>query len=105
VSNRSPNPGRSKRSLSASSGLSITRCDVRVRDRGLVDEAYQGARRIRHRQLADALREHRLEHATEYVFTQVQPPGMPDEAFARSVVAVVHELTVLKALLEIDCPV
>ena len=41
----------------------------------------------------------------EYVFTQVQPPGMPDEAFARSVAAVVHELTVLKALLEVDCPV
>jgi hypothetical protein len=43
--------------------------------------------------------------ATEYVFTQVQPPGMPDEEFVRSVVAVVHELTVLKALLEIECPV
>lgn len=42
--------------------------------------------------------------AAEYVFTQVQPPGMPDEAFARSVAAVGHELTVLKALLEVDCP-
>lgn len=42
--------------------------------------------------------------ATEYVFTQVQPPGMPDEAFARSIAAVGHELTVLKALLEVDCP-
>lgn len=40
----------------------------------------------------------------EYVFTQVQPAGMPDEAFARSVAALVHELTVLKALLEVDCP-
>jgi hypothetical protein len=40
----------------------------------------------------------------EYVFTQVQPPGMPDESFARSVGAVVQELTVLKALLEVDCP-
>ena len=42
---------------------------------------------------------------SEYVFTQVQPPGMPDEVFARSVAAVGHELTVLKALLEVDCPV
>jgi len=42
--------------------------------------------------------------ATEYVFTQVQPPGMPDEVFARSAAAVAHELTVLEALLEIDCP-
>jgi hypothetical protein len=41
----------------------------------------------------------------EYVFTQMQPPGMPDEAFARSAAAVAHELTVLKALLEVDCPV
>ncbi len=40
----------------------------------------------------------------EYVFTQVQPPGMPDDAFARSAAAVVHELSVLKALLEVDCP-
>jgi hypothetical protein len=40
----------------------------------------------------------------EYVFTQVQPPGMPDEVFARSAAAVAHELTVLKALLELDCP-
>ncbi len=40
----------------------------------------------------------------EYVFTQVQPPGMRDEAFAQSVEAVGHELTVLKALLEVECP-
>ncbi len=41
----------------------------------------------------------------EYVFTQVQPPGMPDEAFAQSVAAVGHELAMLKALLEVECPV
>jgi hypothetical protein len=40
----------------------------------------------------------------EYVFTQFQAPDMPDEDFARSVQALVHELTVLKALLEVDCP-
>lgn len=40
----------------------------------------------------------------EYVFTQVQPPGMPEEAFERSAAALAHELTVLKALLEVDCP-
>ncbi len=42
--------------------------------------------------------------AAEYVFTQVQASGMPDEVFARSAAAVARELTVLKALLEIDCP-
>lgn len=41
---------------------------------------------------------------SEYVFTQVQPPGMPDDAFQASVSAVVHELTMLKALLEVSCP-
>lgn len=40
----------------------------------------------------------------EYVFTQVQPAGMSDEAFTRSAAAVAQELTVLKALLEVDCP-
>jgi uncharacterized protein YndB with AHSA1/START domain len=40
----------------------------------------------------------------EYVFTQFQAPGMPDEAFARSVHALQHELQVLKALAEVDCP-
>ena len=42
--------------------------------------------------------------AAEYVFTQVQAPGMSDDAFTRSAAAVAHELTVLKALLEVDCP-
>lgn len=40
----------------------------------------------------------------EYVFTQMQPPGMPDEVFQANVSAVVHELTILKALLEVSCP-
>lgn len=40
----------------------------------------------------------------EYVFTQFQAPGMTDDMFARSVDAVAHELTVLKALLEVECP-
>lgn len=42
--------------------------------------------------------------AAEYVFTQVQAPGVPAEAFARSAAAVAHELAVLKSLLEVDCP-
>jgi hypothetical protein len=41
---------------------------------------------------------------TEYVFTQFQAPGMPDDAFARSVQTLAHELTVLKALMEVECP-
>jgi hypothetical protein len=40
----------------------------------------------------------------EYVFTQFQAPDMPDEAFTASVNALTHELTVLKALLEVECP-
>ena len=41
---------------------------------------------------------------SEYVFTQFQGEAMPDEAFARSVQTLQHELTVLKALLEVECP-
>jgi hypothetical protein len=40
----------------------------------------------------------------EYVFTQFQAPDMPNEVFAKNVQALAHELTVLKALLEIECP-
>jgi hypothetical protein len=40
----------------------------------------------------------------EYVFTQFQPPDMPDDVFAKNVQAVAHELTMLKALLEVECP-
>jgi hypothetical protein len=41
---------------------------------------------------------------SEYVFTQFQGPGMSDEDFLRSVRALEHELTVLKAIAEVDCP-
>jgi hypothetical protein len=41
---------------------------------------------------------------SEYVFTQFQSPGMPDEAFTKSVRTLEHELTVLKAIAEVDCP-
>jgi len=37
---------------------------------------------------------------TEYVFTQFQMLGMPDDAFTRQVHALREELAVLKALLE-----
>jgi hypothetical protein len=40
----------------------------------------------------------------EYVFTQFQAADMPDEVFAKNVQALAQELTVLKALLEIECP-
>lgn len=42
---------------------------------------------------------------SEYVFTQFQGPGMSDDAFARSIQALRRELTVLKALVEVACPV
>jgi hypothetical protein len=41
---------------------------------------------------------------TEYVFTQFQAPGSPADQFMKSVEALRHELTVLKALLEVECP-
>lgn len=40
----------------------------------------------------------------EYVFTQFQAPGMPDEVFDGTVQALGHELVALKALLEVECP-
>lgn len=42
--------------------------------------------------------------ASEYAFTQFQAPGMTDEFFARNVKALEHELSVLKAILEVECP-
>ena len=44
------------------------------------------------------------ERGVEYVFTQFQAPGMPDDVFAKNVQALAHELTVLKAVLEVECP-
>ena len=40
----------------------------------------------------------------EFIFTQFQGPGMSDQAFAASVDTLQHELVVLKALLEVECP-
>jgi Polyketide cyclase / dehydrase and lipid transport len=40
----------------------------------------------------------------EFVFTQMQQPGQPDEVFDQLVAAVGHELVALKALLEVECP-
>ncbi|MFA5984258.1 MAG: hypothetical protein WC782_09600 [Methylococcaceae bacterium] len=42
--------------------------------------------------------------ASEYIFTQFQSGGMSNEDFNRSVQALRHELSVLKAQLEIECP-
>ena len=41
---------------------------------------------------------------SEYVFTQFQGEGVPDDTFTKSVRALEHELTVLKTMLEIECP-
>lgn len=41
---------------------------------------------------------------TLFTFTQVQPPGMPDDVFDAQVRALAHELATLKALLEVSCP-
>ena len=42
--------------------------------------------------------------ACEYVFTQFQAAGMSDEAFGKSIQALEHELKVLKAIAEVQCP-
>lgn len=41
---------------------------------------------------------------SEFVFTQVQAPGIPDELFDQFVETVHHELTALKAQMEVNCP-
>jgi len=41
---------------------------------------------------------------SEYVFTQFQSPGMPDDVFDGQVAALTHELSVLKAIAEVQCP-
>src|SRR5215510_2773505 len=41
---------------------------------------------------------------SEFLFTQVQVSGMPDELFDGFVDTVEHELTTLKALMEVECP-
>lgn len=40
----------------------------------------------------------------EFLFTQMQQPGMPDEVFDQLIAAVGYELVALKALLEVECP-
>ena len=45
-----------------------------------------------------------LGEGAEYLFTQHQNGGMPDEAFDAQVRALSHELGALKALLEGECP-
>jgi hypothetical protein len=43
-------------------------------------------------------------NGAEFVFTQMQQPGVQDEVFDQLVAAVGHELAALKALLEVECP-
>jgi Polyketide cyclase / dehydrase and lipid transport len=44
------------------------------------------------------------EAGTEFVFTQFQEPHVLDDVFEQLVAAVGHELTTLKAILEVECP-
>jgi hypothetical protein len=41
---------------------------------------------------------------SEFIFTQIQQPGVPEDVFGQLVAAVSHELVALKALLEVACP-
>jgi hypothetical protein len=40
----------------------------------------------------------------EFIFTQMQQPGVPDEVFDQQVAAVGHELVAVRAMLEVACP-
>jgi hypothetical protein len=44
------------------------------------------------------------EDGSEFLFTQMQQPGIPEEVFEQLVAAVAHELVALKALVEVECP-
>ena len=41
---------------------------------------------------------------TVYMFTMLQPAGMPDADFDAQIVALGHELVVLKSIVEVACP-
>ncbi len=41
---------------------------------------------------------------SEFLFTQMQQAGVPDQLFEELVAAVGHELVALKALVEVRCP-
>ncbi len=41
---------------------------------------------------------------SEFLFTQMQQPDVPDQLFEQSVAAVGHELVALMALVEVRCP-
>jgi hypothetical protein len=41
---------------------------------------------------------------SEFVFTQMQQPDVPDELFEQLVATVGHELSALKAVIEVKCP-
>ena len=41
---------------------------------------------------------------SEFLFTQFQGSGVPDDVFEQLVAAVRHELVALKAILEVECP-
>lgn len=44
------------------------------------------------------------ETGSEFLFTQFQGPAVVDDIFEQLVATVGHELTVLKGLLEVECP-
>jgi hypothetical protein len=44
------------------------------------------------------------DRCSQFSFTQMQAPGMPDGVFDAQVEALRHELVVLKARMEVRCP-
>lgn len=41
---------------------------------------------------------------SEYIFTQFQGPDMPSDVFEKNILALEKELSVLRSILEIECP-
>lgn len=71
------------------------------RDRGIVDYVMSPAPGV---ELTAHSRALPNEDGAEYVFTQFQAPGMPDEVYEGQIEALGQEFDVLKSLVEIECP-
>jgi len=71
------------------------------RHRGIVDFRMQPAPGVTVMAWSRVVGDDRHSH---FLFTQVQAPGMPDKVFDAQVEALRHELSVLKARLEVRCP-
>jgi hypothetical protein len=92
-----PGGGWTVRTATGEVGLEVESDSVR----GTVDFHMEPVPGVRLVAWSRVVGDHRHSH---FVFTQAQAPGMPDEMFDAQVEALRHELSVLKARLEVRCP-